>query len=187
MNNKGFTLIEIMIVTVLGMFLLGAVVYTAFNVNRNMALAQRRVAVQEAARNMLGRMVKDYRGASALVASATVNSAVYTTTTNTAVVELPSVDASGNILPSLDYVVFTVVGTELRRITEADASSARVTGDVRIGTGVTGLTFASGGTALSSIADLSTVASLDMSVTVERTDANQDLSETYIGSVNFHN
>lgn len=186
-NNKGFTLIEIMIVMVLGMFLLGAVVYTAFTINRNMVLAQRRVEVQEAARTMIGRIVKDYRGGEVLLASATVNSVSYTTSNNTAVLQLPSVAANGDILTGTDFIVFTIVGDELRKITQADAASIRTTGDVRVGRGVTAINFSSGGVGLSSVGDLSAVNTLDISITVSRTDANLALQETFIGSVVFHN
>lgn len=186
-NNKGFTLVEVMIVTVLGMFLLGAVVYTAFTINRNMVLAQRRVEVQEAARKMIGRLVKDYRGGEVLLVNATVNTVLYTTSDTTAVLQLPSVNATGDVLATNDIIVFTLVGDELRRITQADATSIRSTGDIRIGRGVTALNFSSGGTGLSSVADLSAVNNLDISITVARTDANLTLQETFIGSVVFHN
>lgn len=186
-SNKGFTLVEVLIVTVLGIFLLGAIVYTAFNINRSMVLAQRRVEVQEAARNMIGRIVKDFRGGSSLVTSVTIDSTLYTTSTNTAVLRLPSVDANGNVLSVDDHIVFTVINGELRRITQADATSARNSGDILIGRGVTSIVFSSGSVGLSSVSDLTTVTSLNISLTVARTGANLTLSETYLGSVNFRN
>lgn len=186
-NNKGFTLVEILIVVFIGLFLLGAVVYTAFTINRNMVLAQRRVELQETARNIIGRIVKDYRGGENLLVNATVNMTLYTTGDNTAVLSLPSVDTNGDVTTGTDFIVFTLIGDEIHRITQADASSIRTTGDVMIGDGVTALVFTSGGTGLSSVADVTEVDNLDISVTVERTDANQALDETYIGSVVFHN
>jgi len=66
----------------------------------------------------------------------------YTSTTTSLVLELPAVDASGNlILGAKDYIAFYVSSTTLYHLIEADAGSVRLSGVTTLSTTLSSLSF----------------------------------------------
>lgn len=66
----------------------------------------------------------------------------YSSATTTLVLELPSVDSLGNIIPGAnDYVAFYASSTALYRLTQAYASSVRVSGLKKLSTTLSSLSF----------------------------------------------
>lgn len=66
----------------------------------------------------------------------------YTTGSQTLILQVPSVNASSQIIPAtFDFVVFKLNGSTLNQITTANAASTRVSGTRKLATRVTGLVF----------------------------------------------
>jgi hypothetical protein len=71
--------------------------------------------------------------ADSVVSSHTFSGTSVSTGANALVLELPTVNAAGAIVPNAhDYVGFYLTGTDLYRAIDANASSARVSGTKRI-------------------------------------------------------
>ena len=69
-------------------------------------------------------------------------SATYTSSATTLVLEIPSIDSSGNVISNThDYAAFYLVGTNVYRLLVTDASSKRYSGTKQLSSTVTSLTF----------------------------------------------
>ena len=118
-------------------------------------------------------MSNDLRWTTALVSSKTINSQNYTTGTTQIILNIPAIDGSGNVLSGVsDYIVYHLDpndATILQRTIDADATSSRTDGTRTIANNIQSLAFSSGGTALSSVGNVTTVSSVGIAVTTDKT------------------
>ena len=81
--------------------------------------------------------------ASRILTSTTYSGATYTTGTNTLVLEVPSIDASGNMLTNTyDSVIFYSSGTHLYRVLSPNAASVRTASTKTLSTKLASLSLA---------------------------------------------
>lgn len=137
--QAGFTLVELIIVV----FLVGALALVV----GNMFLGQDKI--YQTQRMELGvtgdaRMALDDIDAHVRAADVLASSySGYTLGSQTLILKLPAINASGQIIPAtFDYVVYALSGANLNRITTANASSSRSSGTKRVASRISGLVFA---------------------------------------------
>lgn len=127
---KGFTLIEsVVLIAVTTLALLALVnLFVVFNSLYGYQQAYTRTA--GSALVAMSAFESAVLPADAVLASHAFSGTTYTTGTTTLVVELPSIDGSGNVISGThDYIAFYVTGTTtLARVVSANAGSARSSG-----------------------------------------------------------
>ena len=128
-NQKGFTIIEIVIVIFLfGILLMGLLSIFEWQ-QKVYTVEMAEVGVTSSARSTLGAMNSVIAQGIEIVSSRTIDSVLYTTGGSTVVVRLPVITSSDEVLPDqYDYAVFHRDGENLFQIIEAHASSTRETG-----------------------------------------------------------
>ena len=138
MKNSGFTLIELVIVV----FLVGAlslvVAKLLFGQDTIYHTQTMELGVTGDARAVLDDVDVYVRMSDTLVASQNG----YTLDDQTLILKLPSINASSQIIAgTFDYVVYTLNGTNLDRVTIADAASSRASGTKRLASRVNDFAF----------------------------------------------
>lgn len=131
-STEGMTLIETMVVIGI-MGILFVLVSQIFLINQNLvALALGRADNDNGAIFAIRRMGELTRGATAVMASQTINSISYTSSSTVLVLKLPSIDSSNNIIASTyDYIAVYRDATDTTKIftdTQKSGSSVRVNG-----------------------------------------------------------
>lgn len=126
-NKKGMTLIEVVVaigIFILILFILWHFYFSYYQVFNFQQATSKMAGSASLSANELQSAVLQ---ADKVIASRTISGNVFTTDQDTLILEIPSIDSSGNILSSkYDYVVFYANGSNFYKQTEADASSARV-------------------------------------------------------------
>ena len=186
-NQKGFTVIEMMMAAVIGALIVGATTYVGINLARNYRLSDARLDIQSESRLSLDWLVKDIRSATEIVSTYDV----YTTGNSELVLKVLALDdANANDTPDdykYDYIIYRLISGSLQRIVVADATSERVSGSKYIASNITALTFSSEGTAFSSISDKSTIGSVYISMTFIKSVAGKATSKDVHASVRLRN
>ena len=136
-KSRGFTLTEILVVvTIMGM-LVGSLVSISIDTTRLGKTIVSEESLSGKSRAQLDVMMKDIQDAGAILATYT-NGSTYTTDANgNLILQVPSHDASGDLLTTNDVIVYHRVGASapytLKRIVFPTAGSSRAsTGDVTI-------------------------------------------------------
>jgi prepilin-type N-terminal cleavage/methylation domain-containing protein len=141
-EQAGFTLIELLLVIFISVMLLGALFGLFVWHSRVYNYQQAVIAVAGSARQAMSAIgsytVQAYR----VVASHNFAGTTYSSGPETLVLQLPAVDANGNILAgSWDYVVFYRNNNELLQTMDVHASSTRLAVTKTHSATVSGLTF----------------------------------------------
>ncbi len=141
-HSAGFTLMESVVMIFILAFLLIAL-FSMYEWHGKVYQFQRAVvAVTEQARFSTQAMQDFVSQGNRVLASANINSQVYTSSTTTLVVKLPSADKSGNIIPSTwDLGVFYLNGNKLFYLMSPGAGSGRAGGLKLLSDRVTKLEF----------------------------------------------
>lgn len=127
--NRAFTLTETIITIAMTAVIMMALANLYINFNSLYVYQQTFVATTNAARNAISAVNAAVLPADQVVSSHSFSGTVLTTSASVLVLELPSVSAAGDIVSGAhDYIGFYRSGTDLYERTEANASSARVTG-----------------------------------------------------------
>ncbi len=125
-NDKGFTLIEMMVVIFLGGLLLVVILSIYVWHNSVYNYQQALVKTSEAGRRSLTSMQTYVSQAYRVLATSTVNSTLYSSDSQTLVLQLPSVDNAGSVVPSKwDVAVFYSASGKLFVAVSPDAGSFR--------------------------------------------------------------
>jgi len=131
-REAGMTLMEGLAVLGIMMIVL-VLVSEIFGVSMNLITAQlRRTDTSSGAIHAVRRLTEQARGASSVVDSHVFDSGTYTTDDDTLVLQIPSIDSNGDIIPAeYDYVAFYRDATETSKVfsvIEPSASSIRPSG-----------------------------------------------------------
>ncbi len=130
---RGFTLLEVVIV--IGMFVVMMILLMNFflSYNKSYLFDRALVATASSAGVVMNEVVTYTLQADQVLSSHVFSGTSYASGANTLVLELPAVDASGNILSSTyDYVVIYVANGTVFRTISADATSSRHSGTKRL-------------------------------------------------------
>ena len=139
---RGFTLIEVLVLIVVSVVALLALVNLFLIFNSIYGYQQAFIATAGSAGKAMNALEASVLPADAVLASRTVGGTLYTSATTTLVLELPSVDGSGNLVTGAkDYIVFYTASTTLYRLVSANAQSARISGTTILSTTLSALSF----------------------------------------------
>ncbi len=143
---KGFTLIETVIVIAFSAVMMLAIAVLAFNFNKISLYNQASIKSSGSASALIREIEDLVFSASEVLASHTFSGSVYSSSQGVLVLEIPSVDVSGNVISNTyDYAVFYVTGTNAYRILETNALSSRSSGTKILSTTISALTFSYNG------------------------------------------
>ena len=127
--NRGFTLLELLLVTFLFGLILIALFDMFFGYKKIFDIEQSFVRATGGARDVVAAVSKTARDADQVVSSHTFSGTPYTSGTTTAVFELPSINSSGDTIASTyDYVAIYASGTDAYQLTEVGVGSSRSAG-----------------------------------------------------------
>lgn len=153
-RNKAFTLIEILVsLSIMFLVLISSMslyiyYWHTFSIGNTM------LDVYSSSRLAMEWIGRDIRQAAQVVP----NHGAYTTNNNVIVLQVPAVDASDNIIGShYDYIIYQLVGSDLKRIVVKDALSSRSNETRLVARYCTSLAFSSEGVGLAGISNLSTI------------------------------
>lgn len=168
-SKIGYTLSEVLVAAVISVLLLGAIFMSQILGRQIFDLSSAFVDVNSKARIAMDWMVRDARWANQIAASRTFGVETYSTGDSVLILEIPAINGSGDVLDSIyDYFVYYLDPLDsavLKRTVDADAASSRSNGTRTVANNVNALVFSSGGTGLSSVADVTAVTKLQISLT----------------------
>ncbi len=140
--KKGLTLIEA-IVTIAIFIVISAALWSFYvNYYQVFHTQQGLVSVAGSASAAANELQNAIWQADQILVSHTFSGTVYNTGQNTLVLELPSIDSSGNIVSAkYDYMVFYATSTHLYKLVQADGQSSRPSGFRQLSDTVSTFTF----------------------------------------------
>ncbi|MFA5744633.1 MAG: hypothetical protein WC887_00200 [Candidatus Paceibacterota bacterium] len=141
-HRTGFTLIETVIVVALSVSMLISIILLISSFTTSVSY-QETFAQSSGSASAVMREIESFAfPAKAVLTTHTFSSATYTSSSTVLVLEIPSIDDSGNVIANTyDYTAFYVVGTNAYRLLEASALSKRFSGTKQLSTTVSALTF----------------------------------------------
>ncbi|HLM83779.1 MAG TPA: hypothetical protein VK254_01020 [Candidatus Bathyarchaeia archaeon] len=142
LNNRGFSFVESLVAMAILVYILGALVVIYSSYSRFYNFLQNKIAMGSSSRAAMKELRNDALQADQIVASHSFSGIQRSTDQHTVVLEIPSIDGSGNIVDGkYDYAAFYLSGDGLYRTMQADAASSRTSGAVKITDAVQTLTF----------------------------------------------
>jgi prepilin-type N-terminal cleavage/methylation domain-containing protein len=190
-NKKGFSLIEMLIAISIGLLLLTAVFSIDIFAKKNYIISSAFMEAHGGVRNAMDWIVKDIRWAKQIMASKTIGSTVYTTGDHELILEVPSLDSSGDIIDNAyDYIIYHINSADpekLERIVSANGPGRG--NETRVVTScLNTMSLSSGGMGLSSIGSLSTIKTISVTLnTAKPTVQNGSLNENLKSIVELRN
>ena len=143
--NRGFTLIEVTILTSVTAVALVALVNLFLMFNSMYSYQRVFIATAGSSGAALNALQASILPADGVLVSHNFSGTTYTSATTTLVLELPTVNSSGNLVSGAkDYVAFYASSTELYRRVEANAQSVRISGLTLLSTTLSSLSFTYG-------------------------------------------
>lgn len=140
--TRGFTLVETVIVIAISVCMMLALGFLIYNLNETEAYQQTAAQSSGSASAIMREMESLALPADAVLQSYAFSSATYMSSSTALVLEIPSIDSSGNVTANTyDYAAFYVVGTNVYRLIETNALSARVSGTKQLSSAASALTF----------------------------------------------
>jgi prepilin-type N-terminal cleavage/methylation domain-containing protein len=142
MRGRGFTLLEVVVVLGLFTIMMFALIRFFISYNTTYLFDRALATTASSAAAIVSETVTYTLPADQVIASHTFGSVTRTSGANTVVLELPSVDASGNILTNTyDYVAIYTSNGRVYRTLAADPTSSRVSGTKQLSDSIQALTF----------------------------------------------
>lgn len=141
-SRRAFTLIETVIVMGLGASMMVTLGLLIYNFNKMSSYEKTLSRSSDSA----GALMRDIESlalpADAVLQTHTFATGTYTSSSTALVLEIPSINASGNVIANTyDYAVFYIVGTQAYRLLEVNALSSRVGGTKLLSSTLNTLTF----------------------------------------------
>jgi prepilin-type N-terminal cleavage/methylation domain-containing protein len=141
-KRAGFTLIETVIVVAISVSMMTALGILVYTFNKISTYEQAAVQSSGSASAMMREIESLALPARAVLQTHAFSGQTYTSSSAVLVLEIPSIDGSGNVVASTyDYAAFYVTGTNAYRLLEANASSARASNTKQLSSTVSALTF----------------------------------------------
>ena len=126
---SAFTLIETVIVVAVSLSMMLALSLLLYTFNKSSTHGKLSAQSYDSASAVLREVEAFVLPASAVLETHSFASATHTSTTTSLVLQVPSIDSSGNVITNTyDYVAFYTAGTNVYRLLEKNALSARVAG-----------------------------------------------------------
>lgn len=187
---KGFTLVELTVVVALMAFIMLILMSLYVTGQQFLMTESARNDVIRDNRYVFDWISRDIKGAVQVVSSWDA----YTTSSNCLILQIPSVDSSGLIVDienELDYIIYRLNSehpNKLERVVDAkDGVSSRVDSTRVLATRVNSFLLSSDGVELSSVADLTQVASIDIAMTTKQNRLGRDFQQTLDSTVKLRN
>jgi len=187
---KGLTLIELLIVISLTALILLTLLSLYTTSQKYFVTESARADVIRDSRQVLLWISRDIKGACQVITSWDI----YTSSNDCLILRVPSVDASGLIIDiesQFDYIIYRLnpsFPNRLERIIDAnDGVSAKVDGGRVLVTRVNSFLLSSEGVEFSSIADFTTVSSVDISLTASQDRYGRTFQDTLNTVVKLRN
>jgi len=141
-RQRGFTLIETVIVIALSASMFGVLSLLVRSFYVSYSYEQSAAISAESARSVIKEVESLTLVADKVLSSHVFSSATYDSSSNSLVLEIPSIDSSGAIVSgSYDYAAFYLQDTNAYRILEANAASSRASGTKKLSDTISSLTF----------------------------------------------
>jgi len=141
-NSAGFTFIETIIVVALSVCMMIALGSLLYSFNSISSFQQASLQSSGSASIILREIESLAFPANAILQTHAFSSASYTSSSTALVLEIPSIDSSGNTIANThDYAVIYSVGTNVYRLLEANALSARSSGTKKLSSTINTLSF----------------------------------------------
>lgn len=166
-GKRGFTLVEVLVSTALLMGITTVIISVSIGCQRSFITGVELLNLQAQSRQAMQWLRRDIKWAVSLENSRTIGAKTYTTSNSEVVLRLPSISAAGDIITGYDYIVYHLNDSDnsiLERVVAADSSSARISGIYIVARDIMFLVFSSGGTGLSFVGTLSSVANVGISL-----------------------
>lgn len=182
LNNRGLTFIEAIIAVAVLIFVSVALLtlYNSYTKVYNYQETVMRVA--GSARTTANELQNTALQSNQIVASHTFSGHEYSTDESTVVLEIPSVDGSGNIVSGKhDYAVFYTIGTDLYKLVQADAASSRPSGLKQLSDSIAAITF------IYNNADLAQADKIDADMQMQATSRRQTVTYNLRESIYLRN
>ncbi|MDD3486926.1 MAG: type II secretion system protein [Candidatus Moranbacteria bacterium] len=140
--KKGFTFIEAIAAVAIFIFISVAMVTIYVNYVKAFNYNQAVMKLAGSARSVSSEVEKMVLQSNQIIDSHIFSGNVYTTNSDTLVLELPSIDNSKNIVNGkYDYIVFYIEGSGFYELIQADADSSRVSIERQIAESVKNIVF----------------------------------------------
>jgi prepilin-type N-terminal cleavage/methylation domain-containing protein len=190
-NKKGFSFVEMLIALSIGLLLLTAVFSIDLFAKRNYFVSSAFIEAHSGVRNAMDWIVRDIRWAKQIMPSKTIGSNTYTTGDHELILEVPSLDASGDIIDNAyDYIVYHINSTDrrkLERIVTANGpgrhNGTRVVTSCLNTTNSNTMNLSSGGMGLSSIGVLSTIKTVSVTLNTAKPNVQGGSSNESLKSI----
>lgn len=179
-HKRAFTLTELQIAFAIMLITLAATMALYLFYLRSFSMGNAILDVYANSRVAMGRMERDIRAAAQVVLS----HSPYTTSDHVIVLQVPSIDATGNVISShYDYITYELQGSDLYRIIQRDALSSRQNENRAVAHYCASLTFSSGGLALSQVPNLSAINTVAVYLPLNKAAISLSGSGTVIESI----
>lgn len=143
--TRAFTLVETIVVIALSVTMMTVLGFLFFMFNNILSYEQASSQSSGSASAVIREMESLIFPANAVLQMHVFSGATYTSSSTVLVLEIPSIDSSGNIIANTyDYAAFYSVGTNTYRLLETNGSSARVSGTKQLSSTISALTFSYG-------------------------------------------
>jgi len=171
--TRGFTLVETIIVIAISICMMLALGFVIYQLNGSVAYQQTVAQSSGSASEVMREIESLAFPADAVLQTHIFPSATYTSSSTVLILEILSVDSSGNVIANTyDYAVFYAVGTNAYRLLAANALSRRASGTKQLSSTITSLTFTYNNTDFTKVsavtADVQTQASVKQNVLSDR-------------------
>lgn len=161
MPSRGFTLLESVVIVAISATML-IVLVDLYRAHSGLYNYQKATADTAGSASVTANELQEWvLQANRILTSTTISGTTYTTDSDTLVLEVPSIDGSGNAITSTyDFVVFYINGTKLSRILSPNAASSRTSSTKTLSVNLSSLSLtyntASAAAATQIIADIRT-------------------------------
>ncbi len=177
MQTRGYTLVEMVLVIAIFILLGLALMNMSLYYNNFFNVQTASVDVAGSARDIMTDMQSSLLQADAVASSHTYAGTTYTSSSTALVLQLPSIDNSGNIISNTyDYYIYYASSTNAYRIIDANGSSVRISGKKRMSDVLNSMTFTYNGSPIT--ASTKIVVDLITQTTVKQQTIQTHLDQT---------
>lgn len=140
--QRGFSLVETLIVVALTVLILGVLVYLFLGFGKTYQYIEAKFEVAGSASTLVEQVSNSVRQSSGIISSRAFSGTNYLTNSTTMILAVPTVNSSGSIVfGSYDYMLFYKSGSDFYWVVDANGSSARPSGTKKLSNVVQSLAF----------------------------------------------